>query len=129
MPDMSKVSATQGSQRWGQVPTTLVAPHDREHGREAQNRWCERTQTGRSDWYFCAVACNAADMETARVPTLEPAMEQEIEHAWASLLGQADAIADDITLTLIERDPYWSEQRPDRQADLRSEERRVGKEC
>lgn len=62
-------------------------------------------------------------MEAARVPTLEPAMEQEIERAWASLLGQADAIADDITLTLIERDPYWSEQRPDRQADLRASTR------
>ncbi|GAB1516539.1 PucR family transcriptional regulator [Actinophytocola sp. KF-1] len=62
-------------------------------------------------------------MEAARVPTLEPAMEREIERAWASLLGQADAIADDITLTLIERDPYWSEQRPDRQADLRASTR------
>ncbi len=62
-------------------------------------------------------------MEAARVPTLEPAMQREIERAWASLLGQADAIADDITLTLIERDPYWSEQRPDRQADLRASTR------
>jgi len=62
-------------------------------------------------------------MDALRVPTLEPAMEREIERAWASLLGQADAIADDITLTLLARDPYWSEQRPDRQADLRSSTR------
>ena len=62
-------------------------------------------------------------MDAARVPTLEPAMEREIERAWASLLGQADAIADDITLTLLARDPYWSEQRPDRQADLRASTR------
>lgn len=59
----------------------------------------------------------------ARVPTLAPALEREIERAWASLLGQADAIADDITLTLLERDPFWSEQRPDRQADLRASTR------
>jgi hypothetical protein len=57
------------------------------------------------------------------VPTPTPAMEREIEHAWASLLGQANAIADDITLTLIERDPYWSEQGPARQADLRASTR------
>jgi hypothetical protein len=62
-------------------------------------------------------------MDAARVPTLDPAMEHEIEQAWASLLGQSDAIADDITLTLIARDPYWSEQRPDRQADLRASTR------
>lgn len=62
-------------------------------------------------------------MDVARVPTLAPAMEREIERAWASLLGHADAIADDITLTLLERDPYWSEQRPDRQADLRASTR------
>jgi len=62
-------------------------------------------------------------MEAARVPTLAPAMEREIERAWASLLGHADAIADDITLTLLARDSYWSEQRPDRQADLRASTR------
>ncbi|MGH3881115.1 MAG: PucR family transcriptional regulator [Actinophytocola sp.] len=55
-----------------------------------------------------------------RVPPPTPAMEREIQHAWASLIDQADAIADDITLTLLERDPYWSEQRPARQADLRA---------
>lgn len=53
-----------------------------------------------------------------------PATEREIQHAWASLLGQADAIADDITLTLLERDPYWSEQGPARQADLRASTRK-----
>jgi PucR C-terminal helix-turn-helix domain/GGDEF-like domain len=57
------------------------------------------------------------------VPDPAPEMEEKIEHAWASLLDQADAIADDITLTLLERDPYWSEQRPDRQADLRASSR------
>ncbi|HWM03310.1 MAG TPA: helix-turn-helix domain-containing protein [Actinophytocola sp.] len=59
----------------------------------------------------------------ARVPAPAPEMEREIKRAWASLLGQADAIADDITLTLLERDPYWSEQRPSRQADLRASTR------
>jgi PucR C-terminal helix-turn-helix domain/GGDEF-like domain len=49
-----------------------------------------------------------------------PELDRKIEQAWVSLLDQADAIADDITLTLLERDPYWSEQRPDRQADLRA---------
>lgn len=62
-------------------------------------------------------------MELARVPALAPALEREIERAWASLLDQADAIADDITLTLIARDQFWSEQRPDRQADLRASTR------
>lgn len=57
------------------------------------------------------------------MPTLEPAMARAIQRAWASMLGQADAIADDITLTLLARDPYWSEQRPDRQADLRASTR------
>jgi hypothetical protein len=63
------------------------------------------------------------NLPATRVPTLAPAMERRIERAWASLLGQADAIADDITLTLLERDPYWSEQRADRQADLRASTR------
>ncbi|SFP07434.1 PucR C-terminal helix-turn-helix domain-containing protein [Amycolatopsis arida] len=58
-----------------------------------------------------------------RVPTLEPAVERKIARAWAGMLDQADAIGDDITLTLIERDPYWSEQRADRQADLRASTR------
>ncbi|MFC4855275.1 PucR family transcriptional regulator [Actinophytocola glycyrrhizae] len=62
-------------------------------------------------------------MDVARVPTLEPSLEREIERAWASLLGRADAIADDITLTLIERDPYWSQQPPDQQAHLRASTR------
>lgn len=57
------------------------------------------------------------------VPTPAPELDREIRRAWASLLGQADAIADDITLTLLERDPYWSEQRPARQADLRASTR------
>jgi hypothetical protein len=58
-------------------------------------------------------------LPTFRVTRLEPEVERRIERAWSSLLDQADAIADDITLTLIERDPYWSEQRAERQADLR----------
>ncbi|MGH3516829.1 MAG: PucR family transcriptional regulator [Haloechinothrix sp.] len=58
-----------------------------------------------------------------RVPTLEPAVEQQIAQAWGSLQDQADAIADDITLTLLERDPYWSEQGAERQADLRASTR------
>jgi len=61
--------------------------------------------------------------QIARVPTLAPALEREIERAWASLLGHADAIADDITLTLLARDPYWSEQRVDQQAHLRTSTR------
>jgi PucR-like helix-turn-helix protein/diguanylate cyclase with GGDEF domain len=47
-------------------------------------------------------------------------VDAEIEGAWSTLLDQSDAIADDITLTLIARDPYWSEQGPARQADLRA---------
>jgi hypothetical protein len=62
-------------------------------------------------------------MEATGVPTLAPAMEREIERAWASLLRHADAIADDITLTLLASDPYWSVQRADQQADLRTSTR------
>jgi PucR-like helix-turn-helix protein/diguanylate cyclase with GGDEF domain len=53
-----------------------------------------------------------------------PESIRKIERAWASLLDQSDAIADDITLTLLTNDPYWSTQRrPDRQADLRASSR------
>jgi hypothetical protein len=61
--------------------------------------------------------------QIARVPRLAPALEREIERAWASLLGHADAIADDITLTLLARDPYWSEQQVEQQAHLRTSTR------
>ncbi|MPZ80338.1 MAG: PucR family transcriptional regulator [Actinophytocola sp.] len=69
------------------------------------------------------VAHGSPRVPPSGVPDPAPEMEHKIERAWASLLGQADAIADDITLTLLERDPYWSEQRPDRQADLRASSR------
>ncbi len=47
-----------------------------------------------------------------------------VERAWASLVSQADAIADDITLTLIAIQPQWYESAdPQIRADLRSSTR------
>lgn len=51
-------------------------------------------------------------------------LRRGIERAWAALLGQADAIADDITLRLIERDKEWHETvGPEFRADLRQNTR------
>ena len=41
--------------------------------------------------------------EAAREPD-DPVLHAQVERAWASLLDQADSIADQITLTLLERD-------------------------
>lgn len=47
-----------------------------------------------------------------------------VERAWASLVSQADAIADDITLTLIAIQPEWHQNAdPSVRADLRSSTR------
>ncbi|MER6942298.1 hypothetical protein ABT284_31495, partial [Nocardioides sp. NPDC000441] len=47
-----------------------------------------------------------------------------VERAWASLVSQADAIADDITLTLIAIQPEWHQNaEPSVRADLRSSTR------
>ncbi|MGA9874003.1 MAG: helix-turn-helix domain-containing protein [Rhodococcus sp. (in: high G+C Gram-positive bacteria)] len=46
--------------------------------------------------------------------------QEIIERAWSSLLGRADAIADSITLALIEQDPaYLSSPAPDIAAEIR----------
>ncbi|NYV76839.1 hypothetical protein, partial [Streptomyces sp. UH6] len=42
-----------------------------------------------------------------------------VERAWASLLPHADAIADDITLTLLDKD-WHGEAGPELRADIRS---------
>lgn len=49
-----------------------------------------------------------------------PAAQDELQHAWALLVDQADAIADSITLTLFERDhELWERIGPEFRADVR----------
>ncbi len=51
-------------------------------------------------------------------------LEQQIRHAWGSLVDRADAIADDISLTLFEKDREWYDQASqDLRADVRSSTR------
>ncbi|HSE71420.1 MAG TPA: helix-turn-helix domain-containing protein [Nocardioidaceae bacterium] len=50
----------------------------------------------------------------------DPDMEQKIRRAWASLLDRADAIGDDIALTLLEKDRAWYDSAgPEMRADVR----------
>lgn len=62
---------------------------------------------------------------TAATPAEEPdALEQQIQRAWSSLLPRADAIADDIALTLLERDREWYDKvGPELRADVRASTR------
>lgn len=51
-------------------------------------------------------------------------MEAEIAQAWASLLDQADVIADSITLTLLEKDRgFYDSASPELRADVRASTR------
>ncbi|SEG53823.1 DNA-binding transcriptional regulator, PucR family [Thermomonospora echinospora] len=54
---------------------------------------------------------------TSRIPRLDPQTERAIKRAWSLLLPQIDEIAEGITRSLIETDPYWREQSPALQAD------------
>ncbi|QNN52785.1 PucR family transcriptional regulator [Nocardioides mesophilus] len=52
------------------------------------------------------------------------ALERQIRRAWASLVDRADAIADDISLTLFEKDREWYDKAgQDLRADVRSSTR------
>jgi len=51
-------------------------------------------------------------------------LERQIQHAWASLVDRAEAIADDIALTLFEKDRDWYDKAGhDLRADVRSSTR------
>lgn len=55
---------------------------------------------------------------------LDEDLERQIQHAWASLIDRADAIADDIALTLFEKDRDWYDKAGhDLRADVRSSTR------
>lgn len=55
---------------------------------------------------------------------LTPELEQQVRQAWGSLLGRADAIADDISLTLFEKDrEYYDKAGHDLRADVRASTR------
>ena len=56
--------------------------------------------------------------EAAREPD-DPVLHAQVERAWASLLDQADAIADQITLTLLERDQGLFQRLPDLPVEVR----------
>lgn len=57
-------------------------------------------------------------------PVVDEELEEQIRNAWASLLGSADAIADDIALTLLEKDREWYDKAgPELRADVRSNTR------
>lgn len=79
----------------------------------------------------CAGRVNHGDMDHTghdlAAPAPEPAeadLEQQIRRAWASLLDRADAIADDISLTLFEKDREWYDKAGhDLRADVRSSTR------
>jgi len=53
-----------------------------------------------------------------------PALDAQVAEAWMSLLGQSDAIADDICLSLLEKDAEMYERSgPELQVDVRSSTR------
>jgi hypothetical protein len=49
----------------------------------------------------------------------DPVLHAQVERAWASLLDQADSIADQITLTLLERDQELFQRLPDLPIEVR----------
>lgn len=54
----------------------------------------------------------------------EAVLEQQVRQAWASLIDSAEAIADDISLQLFEKDREWYEKAdPDMHADVRASTR------
>lgn len=54
----------------------------------------------------------------------EEQLERQIQRAWASLLDRADAIADDISLTLLDKDrALYDQAGPDLRAELRASTR------
>jgi hypothetical protein len=58
------------------------------------------------------------------VPFDDAALQRYIERAWASLLPHADAIADDITLTLLAKEQKWYDAAgPELRADIRANTR------
>ena len=51
-------------------------------------------------------------------------LEAQIQRAWASLIDRADAIADDISLQLFEKDREWYEKAdPEMRSDVRASTR------
>ncbi|MDF1604746.1 helix-turn-helix domain-containing protein [Nocardioides sp. YIM 152315] len=53
-----------------------------------------------------------------------PALEAQVAEAWMSVLGQADAVADDICLSLLEKDAEFYERTgPEFQVDVRASTR------
>lgn len=50
-------------------------------------------------------------------------LERQVRRAWSSLVDRADAIADDISLTLIEKDPQWYADGGGLRADVRASTR------
>jgi len=57
---------------------------------------------------------------TVDLPSEDEVLERRVEHAWASLLDRADAIADDLTLALLDREKQWYEAAgPEMRAEIR----------
>lgn len=53
----------------------------------------------------------------------EPDLKARIQSAWATLLDRADAIADDITLTILDKEKDWYADQPELRADVRASTR------
>ncbi len=70
-------------------------------------------------------AAGAEGLSTHALPEpLDDVLEQQIRHAWGSLVDRADAIADDISLTLFEKDREWYDKAGhDLRADVRTSTR------
>ncbi|GAB2878770.1 PucR family transcriptional regulator [Nocardioides pacificus] len=59
----------------------------------------------------------------ARRQQSEDDLKARIQAAWATLLDRADAIADDITLTLLDKEKEWYADQPELRADIRANTR------
>src|SRR5680860_33101 len=69
---------------------------------------------------------DAAHLRVARdtEAVVDDDLQQQIARAWASLLDKSDAIADDIALTLLEKDRDWYDKAgPELRADVRTNTR------
>ena len=66
----------------------------------------------------------AASPATGPDSATEQRLEGQIQRAWASLIDKTDAIADNIALTLLEKDREWySKAGPEMRADVRASTR------
>lgn len=100
---------------------TLVEGGDGEVWAHCTKSAVRNAESAPAQWPILCIRCNTGLMGgTVGLPSEDEVLERRVEHAWASLLDRADAIADDLTLTLLDREKQWYEAAgPEMLAEIR----------